>query len=309
MNKAKIAIKKFQNSKVVTSDFNESTISSPLIHYLKGNKQKKEGNQMEQLKIFNFENSEVRTHVVDGNPWFVGKDVAEILGYTNTPKAIRDHVEEEDKLSERIVLSGQARETIVINESGLYSLVLKSKLPSAKRFKRWVTDEVLPSIRKHGAYATENVLEQAIGNPDFMIGLLSSLKSEQEARKKAEQIIEAQRPKALVGEMLEVSQNSVSVKKLATILKQNGFNTGQNRLFDWMRENGYLITRYGSSRNMPTQKAMDLGLFELKPASYFRNSGILETDYTPMVTGKGQAYFLRKFKELEVLNKQEKMEV
>ena len=264
---------------------------------------------MEQLKIFNFENNDVRTQVINDEPWFVGKDVAETLGYADSSDALKRHVDLEDKLTRRFADSGQSREMYVINESGLYSLILKSKLPSAKRFKRWVTSEVLPSIRKHGAYATENVLEQAIGNPDFMIGLLSSLKSEQEARKKAEQTIEAQRPKALVGEMLEVSQNSVSVKKLATILKQNGFNTGQNRLFDWMRENGYLITRYGSSRNMPTQKAMDLGLFELKPASYFRNSGVMETDYTPMVTGKGQAYFLRKFKELEVVNNQEKMEV
>lgn len=264
---------------------------------------------MEQLKIFNFENQEVRMQVINDEPWFVGNDVSRTLGYSNYRNAVSIHVEDDDKLRTQIEYAGQNREVTLINESGLYNLIFNSKLGSATRFKKWVTSEVLPSIRKHGAYATENVLEQAIGNPDFMIGLLSSLKSEQEARKKAEQTIEAQRPKALVGEMLEVSQNSVSVKKLATILKQNGFNTGQNRLFDWMRENGYLITRYGSSRNMPTQKAMDLGLFELKPASYFRNSGVMETDYTPMVTGKGQAYFLRKFKELEVVNNQEKMEV
>ncbi len=264
---------------------------------------------MSELKIFDFENQEVRMQVVDNEPWFVGKDVADALGYSNARDALSRHVAIEDKADVVIHDGSQNRSMKIINESGMYALVFGSKLPEARRFKGWVTSEVLPSIRKHGAYATENVLEQAIGNPDFMIGLLSSLKSEQEARRKAEQTIEAQRPKALVGEMLEVSQNSVSVKKLATILKQNGFNTGQNRLFDWMRENGYLITRYGSSRNMPTQKAMDLGLFELKLASYFRNSGIMETDYTPMVTGKGQAYFLRKFKELEVMNNQEKMEV
>lgn len=263
---------------------------------------------MNELKIFNFENHDVRTQVVNDEPWFVAKDVCDVLGISNNRHAL-SRLDDDEK--DDVVLNDgiRNRSFSIVNEYGLYNLVLSSRKPEAKEFQRWVTHEVLPSIRKHGAYATENVLEQAIGNPDFMIGLLSSLKSEQEARKKAEQTIEAQRPKALVGEMLEVSQNSVSVKKLATILKQNGFNTGQNRLFDWMRENGYLITRYGSSRNMPTQKAMDLGLFELKPASYFRNSGILETDYTPMVTGKGQAYFLRKFKELEVLNKQEKMEV
>lgn len=265
---------------------------------------------MNQLKIFNFENQDVRMQVINDEPWFVGKDICDVLGYVKSRNAISMHVHEDDALKQGLTDSiGRTQQAIFINESGMYALIFGSKLDSATRFKKWVTSEVLPSIRKHGAYATENVLEQAIGNPDFMIGLLSSLKSEQEARKKAEQTIEAQRPKALVGEMLEVSQNSVSVKKLATILKQNGFNTGQNRLFDWMRENGYLITRYGSSRNMPTQKAMDLGLFELKPASYFRNSGVMETDYTPLVTGKGQAYFLRKFKELEVMNNQEKMEV
>ena len=255
---------------------------------------------MNQMKVFNFENQQIRTEVINGEPWFVGKDVADVLGYAKPLNAIAMHVDNDDSLKQGVIDSmGRMQQAIFINESGMYALVFGSKLETATRFKKWVTSEVLPSIRKHGAYATENVLEQAIGNPDFMIGLLSSLKSEQEARKKAEQTIEAQRPKALVGEMLEVSQNSVSVKKLATILKQNGINTGQNRLFDWMRENGYLVSRYGSSRNMPTQRAMDLGLFELKPASYFRNSGVMETDYTPLVTGKGQAYFLRKFKEAQ----------
>ena len=260
---------------------------------------------MNQMKVFNFENQQIRTEVINGEPWFVGKDVADVLGYAKPLNAIAMHVDNDDSLKQGVIDSmGRMQQAIFINESGMYALVFGSKLEAATRFKKWVTSEVLPSIRKHGAYATENVLEQAIGNPDFMIGLLSSLKSEQEARKKAEQTIEAQRPKALVGEMLEVSQNSVSVKKLATILKQNGINTGQNRLFDWMRENGYLVSRYGSSRNMPTQRAMDLGLFELKPTSYFRNSGVMETDYTPLVTGKGQAYFLRKFKEAQQLIEQ-----
>ena len=260
---------------------------------------------MNQLQVFNFENQQIRTEVINGEPWFVGKDLCDVLGYAKSRNAISMHVDEDDALKQGLTDSmGRMQQAIFINESGMYALVFGSKLETATRFKKWVTSEVLPSIRKHGAYATENVLEQAIGNPDFMIGLLSSLKSEQEARKKAEQTIEVQRPKALVGEMLEVSQNSVSVKKLATILKQNGINTGQNRLFDWMRENGYLISRYGSSRNMPTQRAMDLGLFELKPASYFRNSGVMETDYTPLVTGKGQAYFLRKFKEAQQLIEQ-----
>lgn len=151
---------------------------------------------MNKLRLFKFENKEVRMQVVDGNPWFVGKDVAEILGYTNTPKAIRDHIEEEDKLSERIVLSGQARETIVINESGLYSLILKSKLPSAKRFKRWVTGEILPSIRKHGGYLTPEKIEEALLNPDTLIQLATNLKEERTHRLLAEQRVNELQPKA-----------------------------------------------------------------------------------------------------------------
>ena len=174
---------------------------------------------MNQMKVFNFENQQIRTEIINGEPWFVGKDVADVLGYAKPLNAIAMHVDNDDSLKQGVIDSmGRMQQAIFINESGMYALVFGSKLEAATRFKKWVTSEVLPSIRKHGAYATENVLEQAIGNPDFMIGLLSSLKSEQEARKKAEQTIEAQRPKALVGEMLEVSQNSVSVKKLATIL-------------------------------------------------------------------------------------------
>ena len=117
---------------------------------------------------------------MDGEPWFVAKDVAETLGYSNPPKAIRDHVDEDDKLTERIVLSGQNREAIVINESGLYSLILSSKLPQAKEFKHWITHDVIPSIRKHGAYMTETTLESCLNNPDFAIGLLTALKEERE---------------------------------------------------------------------------------------------------------------------------------
>ena len=149
-----------------------------------------------EIQTFNFENQQVRTIEIENEPWFVGKDVAEILGYTNTPKAIRDHVDEEDKLTERIVLSGQNREVIIINESGLYSLILSSKLPNAKKFKRWVTSEVLPSIRKHGGYLTEQKLEEALLNPDTLINLATQLKQEREGRLIAEQRVNELTPKA-----------------------------------------------------------------------------------------------------------------
>lgn len=252
---------------------------------------------MSQLQIFNFEQNEVRTILVNNEPFFVGKDVAETLGYSNTAKAIRDHVDIEDRRSERIVHpSGGTQDSVVINESGLYSLILKSKLPNARKFKRWVTNEVLPSIRKHGAYMTDDALAKALTSPEFGIKLLTELKNERDQKEQAQQQLKAQEPQVVFAKSVEVSQNSVAVKVLATILKQNGVSIGQNRMFQWLREHKYLSSRPGKSWNMPTQKSMDKGLFELKANTYFHNNGIPETNYTPLVTGKGQVYFVNKFK-------------
>lgn len=179
---------------------------------------------MNELKIFkNEEFGEVRTVEIGGEPWFVGKDVADILGYTNTAKAIRDHVDDEDKLTERIVLSGQSREMYIINESGLYSLILSSKLPTAKAFKRWVTSEVLPSIRKHGLYAKEELLD----NPDIAIAAFKALKEEREARKALEAENEKMQPLALFAKSVSASDTSILIGDLAKLLKQNGYDTGQ----------------------------------------------------------------------------------
>ncbi|WPC07979.1 phage antirepressor [Globicatella sp. PHS-GS-PNBC-21-1553] len=165
-----------------------------------------------ELQIFkNNEFGEVRTLLINGEPYFVGKDVAEVLGYSNTAKAIRDHVDEEDKLTERIVLAGQNREVIFINESGLYSLILKSKLPTAKQFKRWVTSEVLPTIRKHGVYATDELLD----NPDFLIDALQKLKAEREQRLIAEQRVLELQPKASYYDVILQSKSLVSVSQIA----------------------------------------------------------------------------------------------
>lgn len=144
----------------------------------------------------------VRVIEIDGEPWFVGKDVAEALGYTNSPKAIADHVDDDDKLTERIVIAGQNRNVITINESGLYSLIMGSKLPSAKEFKRWVTSEVIPSIRKHGAYMTPDTIELALADPDFIIGLATRLKDEQFKTRALEAVIEEQEPKVKFAEAL-----------------------------------------------------------------------------------------------------------
>lgn len=250
---------------------------------------------MKDIQVFkNPEFGEVRTVVINDEPWFVGKDVAAALGYSNPRKALNDHVDDEDKGVTKCDTLGGAQEMTIINESGLYSLVLSSKLPTAKKFKRWVTSEVLPTIRKHGAYATEDTLEKMLASPDFGIKLLTELKSEQEKRKAAEATIEEQKPKVLFAQAVETSKTSILVIDLAKVIKQNGVDIGQNRLYSWLRNNGYL-EKSGSSKNMPTQKSMNMKLFEIKEGHYIDGGGNNVTTRTTKVTGKGQVYFVNKF--------------
>ena len=241
-------------------------------------------------EIFNFHGQDVRTVTINGEPYLVGKDVAEILGYSRPDNAIRNHVDDEDKLVHQFSASGQNRNMTVINESGFYALVLSSKLPRAKEFKRWVTSEVLPTIRKHGMFATDELLD----NPDFAIATLQKLKEEREAKKLLEATIEEQRPKVIFANAVSASHTSILVGDFAKLMRQNGLNFGQNRLFSWLRQNGYLINRKGSSWNMPTQKAMDLGLFEIKETTINHSDGHISINKTPKITGKGQLYFADK---------------
>lgn len=247
------------------------------------------------LQTWSYENSEIRTVEKDGEPWFVGKDVATVLGYAKPENAIARHVDDEDKST--TPFQGTAYETraTIINESGLYSLILSSKLPNAKKFKRWVTSVVLPSIRKHGAYMTDQTLEQALTSPDFLIQLATQLKEEKEQRKQLEAKVEQDKPKVLFADSVSASKSSILVGELAKILKQNGVDTGQFRLFAWLRENGYLIKREGSDYNMPTQKSAEMGLFEVKQTIITHSDGHITTNKTPKVTGKGQVYFVNKF--------------
>lgn len=242
---------------------------------------------MNELQLFNFENNQLRTLLINDEPWFFGKDVADILEYTNTAKAIRDHVDEEDKLTERIVLSGQNREVIFINESGLYSLVLSSKLPSAKRFKRWVTSEVLPQIRKTGSYATPQLTGE-----ELMAKALIEAKSVLERQNK--QIIEM-KPKALFADTVAASDSSILVGQEAKLISQSGCKMGQNRFFAWLRENGYLCSK-GENYNMPTQKSREMDLIEIKIRTVTNPDGSVRETKTPVITGKGQIYFINKFK-------------
>lgn len=251
---------------------------------------------MTDLQIFkNPEFGEIRTIEKDGEPWFVGKDVAAALGYEKPTDAVRKHVDVEDRGISKMETPSGAQETTIINESGLYSLVLSSKLPTAKKFKRWVTSEVIPSIRKHGAYMTPDKLEEVLLKPDTLIQLAQNLKAEQEKRRALEVKMEEQKPKVLFAESVEVAKTSILIGELAKLLKQNGINIGQNRLFEWLRNNGYLIRRQGSDYNMPTQRAMEMGLFEIKETTITHSDGHIHVSKTPKVTGKGQVYFVNLF--------------
>lgn len=241
-------------------------------------------------EIFNFRGQDVRTVIINNEPYFVGKDVAEILGYTNPRQALKNHVDEDDKGVSKCDTPGGKQNLVIINESGLYSLILSSKLPQAKEVKRWVTSEVLPTIRKHGMFATDELLD----NPDFAIATLQKLKEEREAKKLLEATIEEQKPKVIFANAVSASHTSMLVGEFAKLMRQNGVNMGQNRMFVWLRENGYLINRKGSDKNMPTQKSMELGLFEIKETTINHSDGHISINKTPKITGKGQLYFADK---------------
>lgn len=244
------------------------------------------------IKIFNnAEFGEVRIFDKNGEPWFVGRDVCNILGYANPRKAIIDHIDTEDKTDGVTIRDSIGREQnpILINESGLYSLILSSKLPNAKRFKHWVTSEILPSIRKHGMYATDEL----INNPDVFIQVLQELKAERERKAALEAQAEADRPKIIFADAVAASHNSILIGDLAKLIKQNGVDIGQKRLFEWLRNNGYLM-KSGASYNLPTQKSMELKLFEIKERTINNPDGSIRTTKTTKVTGKGQQYFINK---------------
>ena len=246
---------------------------------------------MNEIKIFdNPEFGKVRTMEINGEPYFVGREVAMILGYKNPLDALTKHVEEEDKGVANCDTLGGTQKMTVINESGLYSLILSSKLPKAKEFKHWVTSEVLPSIRKHGAYAVDELLN----DPEFAIKTFTALKEERERSKRLSEQIEADKPKVIFADSVSAAKSSILIGDLAKILKQNGVNIGQNRLFEWFRQNGFLI-KSGSSKNMPTQKAAEMGLFEVKVSTVNNPDGSIRETKTTKVTGKGQVYFVNKF--------------
>ncbi len=241
---------------------------------------------MSNLQVFNnAEFGSVRSLMVNGEPYFVGRDVAKILGYKDTSDALKRHVDEEDKLTRCFTDSGQNREMYIINESGLYSLILSSQLPAAKRFKRWITGEVIPSIRKNGGY----IAGQESMSPEQIVA--QALVVAQQIIADRDKQIEAMRPKALFADAVSASDSAILMRELAKLLKQNGVDTGEKRLWKWMREHGYVI----KGTTQPTQKAMELGLFEIVERSVLRSDMDPLVVSTTKVTGKGQQYFINKF--------------
>ena len=252
---------------------------------------------MNNLQIFNSpEFGQVRTIQQNEEPWFVGKDVAEILGYSNTKDAIAKHVDDEDKLGAQIATSGQNRNMTIINESGLYSLILSSKMPKAKEFKHWVTSEVIPAIRKTGGYiaGSENMTDAEIMAKAVLVAQ-STIQQRDQRIKELESDVAAAKPKVLFADAVSASDSTILIGDLAKILKQNGHPIGQKRLFNWMREQGYLIKRQGADYNSPTQRAMEMGLFKIKETAISHSDGHVSVSKTTKVTGKGQQYFINKF--------------
>ena len=249
------------------------------------------GNMNEVRRFSSLEFGQIRTMVIEGQPWFVGKDVARALGYKNISDALNKHVFDEDKGVAKCDTLGGNQIMTIVSESGMYSLIFGSKLERAKSFKHWVTSKVLPDIRKTGMYATDEL----INNPDLLIQVATQLKEERQARQELEHINQANQPKVLFADSVASSRQTILIGDLAKLIKQNGYDIGQNRLFEWLRANGYLISRNGESYNMPTQRAMDLELFEVKERTHLNPDGSVRLTKTTKVTGKGQVYFINKF--------------
>lgn len=246
---------------------------------------------MNELKVFNSEEfGDVRTVTINGDPWFVGKDVAAALGFTNPRDAISTHVFDEDKGVESIDTLGGKQKMTVINESGLYALVFGSRLKSAQRFKHWVTSEVLPAIRRTGGYQ----MPAPQGKELLALAVLEAQKTIEAQNTE----IERMKPKAIFADAVSASNSSILIGDLAKLLRQNGVDTGQKRLFEQLRNEGYLM-KTGSSRNMPTQRYVADGLFQIKETVISNPDGSVRMTKTTKVTGKGQQYFLNKYLKKE----------
>lgn len=252
---------------------------------------------MNNLQIFDSPDfGQIRTIQQNGEPWFVGKDVADILGYQNGSRDVNRHVDEDDRQNYQNGTFESNRGLTIINESGLYSLILSSKMPKAKEFKRWVTSEVIPAIRKTGGYiaGSENMTDAEIMAKAVLVAQ-STIRQRDQRIKELESDVAAAKPKVLFADAVSASDSTILIGDLAKILKQNGYNTGQKHLFQWLRDNGYLIKRQGADYNSPTQRSMELGLFRVKETPIIHADGHVTVNKTVKVTPKAQIYFANKF--------------
>ena len=249
---------------------------------------------MSNIQVFNYNSVEVRTIQNDGEPWFVLRDVCNVLGL-GTPARVAERLDPDEVSQTHITDSmGRQQETTIINESGLYNVILRSDKPEAKPFRKWVTSEVLPTIRRHGMYATPDTVEKMLADPDTTIKLLETIKQERAARMALEAKAEADKPKVLFADAVSASHTSILVGDLAKLLRQNGVEIGQNRLFSFLREKGYLCSQ-GERYNLPTQRSMDRGWFQVKETTINQPNGSVRITRTVKVTGKGQQYFINLF--------------
>lgn len=246
----------------------------------------------------------VRIVMREGDPWFVAKDIAERLGYSNSRKAVADHCKNPCAAgsNDPLHLANSIGydldpQTTLINQSDVLRLIVRSSLPEADRVERWIFEDVLPSVLKHGGYLTPEKIEEALLNPDTLIRLATDLKEERQKRLALEEKTERDRPKVIFADAVDASASTILVGDLAKLLRQNGIEIGQNRLFAWMRDYGYLMKKQGESHNMPTQRSMEMKLFEIKERTINNPDGSIRITKTVKVTGKGQIYFINLFKK------------
>lgn len=258
---------------------------------------------MNELQIFeNTEFGQIRTVTKDNEPWFVASDICKVLELSN-PTMAMERLDDDEKSKLNLGLSGGA--TNCVNEYGLYNLVLASRKQGAKDFKRWITHEVIPSIRKNGGYIAG---QDTLSDDELMAKALmvaqKKIEQKNEIIAMQDSRIQEMRPKEIFADAVSSSTTSILVGDLAKLICQNGVQIGQKRLFEWLRENGYLIKRKGADWNMPTQRSMEMGLFEIKESTHLDGNGCNVTTRTPKVTGKGQVYFVNKF--IDDVNTKEK---
>lgn len=253
---------------------------------------------MQEIIPFDYQGTSIRTVTKDGVTHWCGKDIATTLGYQNTKDALARHCHGVVKRYPIVDRLGRTQQARFISEPDLYRLIINSKLPDAQNFEKWVFEEVLPTIRNHGAYLTPQKIEEVLTDPDTIIQLATNLKREQERRRALETKVKDDAPKVLFADSVTTAKTSILVGQLAKLITQNGHQIGQNRLFAWLRDNGYLSRRKGADWNMPCQQYVEAGLFEIKESTHTQPDGVVRITRTPKVTGKGQLYFLSKFLEV-----------